>query len=141
MDDNINETIASNINDILENFAEMGIYNYNSKDVDKIMENMYSISYIIFKITSILKQPNLSTEDKRIYLTNIKMNNTNLLDSDTIDIILENEEHYKNMFNIFNKFKKSPYYKQNGGGNGDIDEDDLTLTVSGNENIICLSLD
>jgi hypothetical protein len=56
------------------------------------------------------------------------MNNTNLLDSDTIDIILENEEHYKNMFNIFNKFKKnSPYYQQNGGGNGDIDEDDAVF--------------
>ena len=124
MDDNINETISRNINNILENFAEMGIYNYNSKDVDKIMENMHTISYIIFKIISILRQPNLSTEDKRVYLTNIKMNNTNLLNSDTIDIILENEEHYKNTFNIFNKFNKTLIYKQNGGGDGNIDDKD-----------------
>ena len=120
MDDNMNEAIAKNINEILENFTEMGIYNYNSKDADKIMENMYSISYIIFKIISILKQPNLSSKDKRVYLTMIKINNTSLLDSDTIDIILENEEHYINMFKIFNKFKTtSSYYQQTGGDDTD----------------------
>ena len=107
------DIIRNNFDNILKDFEKIGIYNYNKEDLDKITENMFIFSYIIIQILSILKNDTLTSDQKQELLSKIKLDDKTSLTNDTIKTILDNEEHYINMNNIFNRFKK--FNIQEGG--------------------------
>jgi len=102
------DKVKDNINSILYNFDEMDIYTYNPRDVKLITDNFFTVSSIIVRIIYIL-QKDITILEKKGLLTKME-----LFDNSTIDLIINNETHYKSILNVYSLFKE--HELQSGGG-------------------------
>ena len=113
-------SIKQNMDTVFHHLDSMNLYNDDEGNLNqtKRIHNLHTLGYFIIHIQTILQNTNLSIQEKKKSLKKITKDGKPFLTKDTIDLILENQENYLHMFQLFSLFRQNT--KQQTGGSNSI---------------------